>query len=187
MTSPLSILSGVSIWVVSLICLPLASMLLLIPMHRVVEPLWPSTIDEYVLADGSVHLVQTDSPEHRFPRSRLRSQPLSATVLDMKQGPQRLGFVVSVLATQPAESDSSLQQPWINPSIWPTGDGPVSMPDECRIALSVPGRPIEWLDCANLIRAVQPNRLALMEQLQVALARLGDRSNAKAMPKADVQ
>ena len=170
MNSPLNVFSSLSIWLVSLICVPLAALLLLAPLHRLIVPKWPVAIEEHSFSDGTTRLMQA-SDTHGL----LRSRPLSAAVLDLSTGQSTLGYVVAIRAErlEQAESDTdgtfSLRLP--EKPHWRIADLPVENLS-CTLALSQPGQSPSWLSCETVQRVVLPNQLSVLQKLEVALARL---------------
>ena len=172
MNSPLNVFSSLSIWLVSLICLPLAALLLLAPLHRLIVPKWPVTIEEHSFSDGTTRLMQAADAQ-----GLLRSRPLSAAVLDLNTGQSMIGYVVAIQSGGPEQAESgtdravSLRLP--EQSHWRT-DGLPAADQPCRLALSQPGQSPYWLPCENIQRVVLPNQLSVLQKLEVALARLED-------------
>ena len=180
MNSPLNVFSSLSVGLVSLICLPLAALLLLAPLHRLVLPMWPVTIEEHSFSDGTTRLMQAADTQ-----GLLRSRPLSAAVLDLNNGQSMLGYVIAVQPESPEPADSD-PDPDPGPSTasidsirlpaqshWQISDLAIAdLP--CSIAVSQPGQLPYWLPCASVERVMMPNQLNLLQKFEVALARLED-------------
>ena len=178
MNSPLNVFSSLSVGLVSLICLPLAALLLLAPLHRLVLPMWPATIEEHSFSDGTTRLMQTADTQ-----GLLRSRPLSAAVLDLNNGQSMLGYVIAVRPESPEPGESDSDPGSSTPSVdssrlpaqshWQISDLAIAdLP--CSLAVSQPGQSPYWLPCASVERVVMPNQLNLLQKFEVAIARLED-------------
>ena len=177
MNNPRNIISHISIWLVSLICLPLAALLLLIPLHRLITPMWPAAIEEHRFSDGSIQLRQAGARGSNY--GLLRSHPLSAAILDLSGGDVALGYVIAMRsqAASDSEDDSAEMEIAVmnvpNQPFWQPADY-AAEGATCKLALSEGEEVPRWLACDSIHRVVLPNRLTLMQKLEVALARLDD-------------
>lgn len=144
--------------VVSLIFLPLAVIVLSIPLHRLVVPLWPGTVIERLNAESRPVLEPwgaVDDP------TAVRSRPRSAAVVDRVGGPPVLGYVVGL-----RNSEGEFEPP--------PGDGfwwPAAVVPGCSLGVSVQ-RVVDWLPCQDIERVHHPNRLTSIARFRVALDRL---------------
>ncbi|MDT8449803.1 MAG: hypothetical protein RQ847_06475 [Wenzhouxiangellaceae bacterium] len=126
------------------------------PFHRLLVPMWPETIVERVYPDGRIVLVEAD--RRLFDDGFSRSRPLNAARLDLGGGFE-LGYVVSV------RSGGQIALP---PSdrVWQPDS------DDCELGLRIPGEKVRWVPCQRIRRVVQPNRLTLVERVEVAFRRV---------------
>ncbi|MDX1624931.1 MAG: hypothetical protein R3323_00340 [Wenzhouxiangellaceae bacterium] len=138
------------------IYLVLAVALLLVPVHWLLVPHWPGGIEERRSGD-EILLVAAgldDAP------GRLRSQPLSAARVDLGERLSELGFVVGL-----REDPATAVRPPPDLPFW-------HPPAPCELGIADPSGEVRWLDCDAIARVVQPNRLAWLERLAVAVDRL---------------
>ncbi|MEM7053756.1 MAG: hypothetical protein AAF446_04325 [Pseudomonadota bacterium] len=154
----------------------------MIPLHRLLVPMWPMAIEEQYHSDGSMQLRQAKASN--LNENRLRSRPLSAARLDMHNGQRVLGYVVAMRAEGLSTNESAVD-PVANLNL---PDYPIWQPHTitaaeaaCKLALSQPGEPPMWLSCDSVHRVVLPNRLTLMQKFEVALARLADAPSPQAI------
>ncbi|NKI35926.1 hypothetical protein HFP89_12210 [Wenzhouxiangella sp. XN79A] len=144
--------------VVSLIFLPFAAVVLAVPLHRLVLPLWPEPVVERLDADNRPVLEpasRVDAP------ATVRSRPHSAAVIDRVDGAPILGYVVGL-----RDADGVTRPPPADGFWWPA----VVLP-ECTLGVSRQ-RVVDWLPCAGIERVHHPNRLSSVARFRVALDRL---------------
>lgn len=144
--------------VVSLIFLPIAAVVLLVPLVRLAVPVWPVAVEERLDPDGRPLLAFAD-PDEDDPS--VRSRPLSVAVLDRDRMPPALGYVVAV-----RDSDGNTLEPPGSVLWWPGLERP-----GCDIGLSVE-RVLVWRPCSDYLRVHHPNRMTTTSRLSVALDRL---------------
>lgn len=143
---------------VSLIFLPLAVAVLSIPLHRLVQPLWPEKVVERLDAENRPVLdpvAGVDSP------ARLRSTPRSAAVIDRIDGSPVLGYVVGLRDADGTEQPLPGDGFW-----WPS----IVLPG-CSLAVSVQ-RVVEWMPCSEIARVHHPNRITSAARFKIAVDRL---------------
>jgi|GEM_PF-3709711 len=188
MASPLNSISGIPTGLVSLICVPLAAIVLMLPMHRVLTPLWPSGIQEYILTDGSTRLVQADE-QIKTMDQQSRSRPFSAAMLDLSDQTTMIGYIIGarLVSENDVELPQSLPIPdarWWQPRHQWAAD--VDVDDtKCQLAISQPDQEPAWLDCNDVRIVSMPNQLSLLEKLAVAFQRLDDRKTIPVVEQID--
>ncbi len=144
--------------VVSLIFLPIAAVVLLVPLVRLAVPVWPVAVEERIDPDGRPLLTFAEADDDD---PSVRSRPLSVAVLDRNRTPPALGYVVAV-----RDSDGNTLDPPGSVLWWPGLERP-----GCDIGLSVE-RVLMWRPCSDYLRVHHPNRMTTMSRLRVALDRL---------------
>ncbi|MBY6205274.1 hypothetical protein [Halomonas denitrificans] len=144
--------------VVSLIFLPIAAVVLLVPLVRLAAPVWPVAVEERLDPVGRPELAFA-GPDEDDPT--VRSRPLSAAVLDRGRNPPVLGYVVAV-----REPDGVTREPPASALWWPGVERP-----GCDLGLSVE-RVLTWRPCSEFLRVHHPNRMTTISRLSVALDRL---------------
>lgn len=144
--------------IVSLIFLPLAVAVLSIPLHRLIQPLWPEPVVERLDEQNRPVLERADRIE---PPTIIRSTPRSAAVIDRVGSPPLLGYLVGF-----RDADG---EPLPLP-----GDGfwwPSVVVPGCSLAISVQ-RAVEWWSCAEIERIHHPNRITSVARFKIAVDRL---------------
>jgi hypothetical protein len=143
---------------VSLIFLPLAVAVLSIPLHRLVQPLWPEKVIERLDAQNRPVLEPVEAVESP---AAIRSIPRSAAVIDRIDGSPVLGYVVGLRDADGAEQPLPGDGFW-----WPS----VVLPG-CSLAVNVQ-RVVEWVPCTEIARVHHPNRITSAARFKIALDRL---------------
>lgn len=144
--------------VVSLIFLPLAALILVLPMVRLVVPVWPHPVEERLNAEGRPVLSLVDSTRSSAgPRSR----PVSAAVFDRVEGGYTIGYVVGL-----RDAAGAFLAPPAAPLWWPELELA-----ECSLGVSVE-RVLDWQACDAFLRVHHPNRMTTLARLKLALDRL---------------
>ena len=144
--------------VVSLIFLPLAVIVLSLPLHRLVLPLLPGAVIERLDAENRTVLEPVEKVDDS---TAVRSRPRSAAVVDRVDGPPVLGYVVGL-----RDADGGFEPPPSDGFWWPAAVVP-----GCSLGVSVQ-RVVDWLPCERLERVHHPNRLTSIARFRVALDRL---------------
>lgn len=144
--------------VVSLIFLPLAVIVLSLPLHRLVLPLWPGTVTERLDAENRPVLEPSGAVEDP---TAVRSRPRSAAVVDRIDAPPVLGYVVGL-----RNAEGGFEPPPSDGFWWPAAVVP-----GCSLGVSVQ-RLVDWLPCEEVERVHHPNRLTSIARLRVAVDRL---------------
>ena len=145
--------------VVSLIFLPLAALILTLPMVRLLVPVWPDPVEERLDVDGRPVLSLVDSER---PGSGPRALPVSAAVLDRVEGGHTIGYVVAL-----RDAEGATRVPPSAPLWWPELELA-----ECALGISVE-RTLDWQSCSAFLRIHHPNRMTTLARFQLALDRLG--------------
>lgn len=143
---------------VSLIFLPLAVAVLSIPLHRLIQPLWPEPVAERLDAQNRPVLDVVDRID---PPTAIRSMPRSAAVIDRVDVPPLLGYVVGLRDADGVEHALPGDGFW-----WPS----VVLPG-CSVAVSVQ-RVVSWWSCAEIERIYHPNRITSAARFKIAVDRL---------------
>lgn len=133
-------------------------MALLVPLHRLIVPLWPDAVYERLDPAQRPVLVLEAGVDEADP---VRSRPISAAVVDRTDGQRQLGYVVALRRV-----DGSTVRPPPDGYWWPALDEP-----GCELGLSIE-RTVHWVDCADVQRVHHPNRLTTFSRFRVALDRL---------------
>lgn len=144
--------------VVSLIFLPLALLILALPMVRLVVPVWPQPVEERLDAEGRPVLSLVDSER---PAAGSRARPVSAAVLDRVEGGYTIGYVVGLRDDAGASLAPPAAALW-----WPE----LELAD-CTLGITVE-RALDWQACGAFLRIHHPNRMTTLARLKVALDRL---------------
>ncbi len=150
-------LRNLVVWaLVSPTWLVIASLILLVPMVRLITPYWPAPVYEFLLPDGEVVLV--DDPDAAEPSGgTLRSVPLNAARLQYLDGRFDHAYVVAI-----REVD---QTPTVPP------EGMVWQPPgaDCEIGVRSPPDSLVWVPCAEIVEVSRPNRMQFGAKLRLAL------------------
>ena len=152
---------------VSLIFLPVAAVVLLLPLVRLIVPVWPEPIEERLDPDGRPLLTLAASTDAD---PSVRSRPLSAAALDRLGGPITLGYVVAL-----RDGEGRTSKPPDEPLWWPEVEQP-----GCDLGLTVE-RSLMWWPCAEFERVHHPNRMTTVSRFRVAVDRLLTTGNRHAI------
>lgn len=144
--------------VVSLIFLPIAAVVLLVPLVRLAIPVWPAEVEERLDPEGRpvLEFAASDGDD-----PTIRSRPLSAAVLDREGRSPALGYVVAVRDPSGRTRTPPEAVLW-----WPAVEHP-----GCDLGLSVE-RVLIWHPCSDYLRVHHPNRMTTLSRSNVALDRL---------------
>lgn len=150
-------------------------------MHRLVEPNWPVSIHEYLGESGHPNLHRADSVHDGA--GRFRSRPLSAAMVDTRDGSLLLGYPVvlrdaakgsehEVESGLDAEPEAGIDRanrnsrPFPSATAWRPDDD-----DACEIGVLVDGAML-WLECSEVTRVLRPNAMPWTSRLAAAVDRL---------------
>jgi len=136
--------------------LAFASLILVLPMHRLVVPHWPAPIFEFLLPDGGV-VLDDDRDRAVSAGGMLRSRPLNAARIHYLDGRFDHGYVVAVrIGDAPPERppEGMVWQP----------EGPT-----CEVGMRIPPDALVWQPCAAIAEVSNPNRMRFGAKLRLAV------------------
>ncbi|MDT8409877.1 MAG: hypothetical protein RQ741_09795 [Wenzhouxiangellaceae bacterium] len=130
--------------------------MLLIPMHRLVTPMWSEPIVERIFPDGRVELAFADHGVNDA--GSVRSIPLTAARIELDRGRQLVAYVTAIRLESGRLESPPQGLIWRPPA------------EDCQLAISSSSGDTEWLECRSVEQVVLWNRLNLLQRARLSAA-----------------
>ncbi len=152
----------------------LIALLLAWPARHVLEPLWPGPVEEllYLAAEGEAGRdlvpVRRAAPSRTGP-VLARSRPLSLVRVEMTDGGWRHGYLLGVSSADDLSLHDDVPEP-LQQAVAEVREGDYDM----LVLAGADGKRV-GIPVLEVQRLVYPNRLAVLERVQLAWQRFADR------------
>lgn len=145
--------------------------LLLIPLHRIILPLWPGPVEEVMILDSAQNAVRLQ-PARRFgdgaaDRSGgISSRPRYAVRIERVDDETLYGYV---LGFRDPDQGMLIEQPFDPGWNWLEAD---QLPAGAQVVVEDPGGARTYVGTHAVARLVRPNRLAPEDKIRLTWIRL---------------
>lgn len=126
-------------------------------MYRIAAAHWPQPIVEQVYPDGRVTL--RESLPVPGDEGMVRSRPLNAARIELRDGTLVLGYLVGLRA-----GDEESRNP-PSGTVWRPAD------EDCELGFKTADRTLEWISCSAVMEVSRPNRMHLIALARLAFSR----------------